>query len=192
MESDMKIGTYENIAGETIKFNYKEKLSYSELVYLIGKIADDCFTENGDYLPYFYDYLLMQSIILGFTDIELPDDVDERYAFIYDNKINELFELYTSDEDKISIDHRQIDFISDNSHELVEYRKENLLKQSKVDDLLDELNNELTSFIKKMSKKFEGLNLEDLKGFSKLAEEFGDIDQDKFMDKIIDFAKKEE
>ena len=153
------------------------------MVYLIDTVVNSCFTKDNDYKGYLYEFSLAQCILIGFTDIELPENVDDKYAYIYDNKLNEFDELFVHSECI-----RQIQFIKNQSLELVKYRKEKSLKHSKIDELMDEL----TSFIQKMSKQFEDIDLEDIKGFSKLGEQFGDIDQDKFMDKVIEMACKED
>jgi hypothetical protein len=185
------VGQYKNINNEIIDFKFRKKLSYSELVYLIKTITDNCFDIKGDYEGYYYDFAKIQSIILSYTDIELPENTDERYEFVYSNKLDELFvgmyDEVAREENYTILDRKQIEFIEDESWQLVKYRKEKALNQSSLDDLL----NSVTTYINAMTSQFEGLKMEDIKGFSELGETFKNIDKNDFMEKVIKFAKGE-
>ncbi|MBU5332109.1 hypothetical protein KQI61_07845 [Anaerocolumna aminovalerica] len=165
-------------------FRYRKKVSYSEMVYLINKIVDNCFNENGEYEGFKYDFALLQGLILLYTDLKLDGDVNEIYDFIYDNKLDEI--IIGFDDKHIEyiamLDKKQIKFIKDKSWDLLKYRKEQILKKSKLDSLLIAC----TDFVNKMSEQFDGLKMDDFKEFSEIA----NIDQDKIIEKVIEIVKK--
>lgn len=183
------VSQYTNTNNEVINFNYHKRLSYSETIHVIKRIADSCFDKDGVYLGYFYDFALVQLITLGYTDIELPEDTDDRYEFLCETKLDKLILGYYDDvkrqETFTILDREQIDFIKDESWQLVKYRKEKSLNKSSLDDLF----NAITTYITTMTSQFNGLNIEDIKGFSEIGETLKNIDKNEFMEKVIKFAK---
>jgi hypothetical protein len=186
-----ELGRCTNIITEEItEFKFRRRISRSEMIYLIQTIADNCFDIDGEYERYHYDSALIQSILLTYTDIELPENSDEIYDFIRDNRLDMVVgigERYldTKEFNNIALDTNQIEFIKDESWALVKYRKEKLMNKSSLDDLV----NSITEYVNKMSKQFDGLKMEDIKGFSDVGEMIGGIDKNEFMSKVIEFAK---
>lgn len=56
---------------------------YRVLVTLTQKIADNCFDEDGNYLPETLDYSVRATVVATYTNVQLPDDIEEQYYMLY-------------------------------------------------------------------------------------------------------------
>lgn len=66
--------------------NIKYLLGRNEVFELMHRIADSC-TVDGKIASEFIDFSVKLNVILAYVDIELPDDIDEVYKFIYHSDI---------------------------------------------------------------------------------------------------------
>lgn len=67
-----------------IDIEVKTHLTFDEMLDFVDGIVDRCFQDDGDtYIPEFKDYLIRESIIVYYTNIELPETSRERYDFVY-------------------------------------------------------------------------------------------------------------
>lgn len=90
----------------------KYALSFDEVLSFVSATADSCFTTDGDYVPQAKKFAFMANIIDYYTDVQMPDNLNDRYALavlsgLYDVVVNE-------------IDDRQLDSLYDSVERLVE------------------------------------------------------------------------
>ena len=71
--------------GEEVKIN---KLIDSYAVEtIVSNVVDSCFNELDEYEPINKDFMFRVLVISTYTNIELPDDNAEKYAFVYGTDI---------------------------------------------------------------------------------------------------------
>ncbi len=49
----------------------------------VAEVVDSCFDKGGGYLPEVLDFAIKSSIILRYTNVSLPDNLEHRYALLY-------------------------------------------------------------------------------------------------------------
>lgn len=129
----------------------KPRLPLLERQSMVGDIADMVFISNeeGDvtYCPGFKKFAVEYEIINYFTNITLPVDSEKAWEFL----------------EKTGIAARVADVLPDgyvveivtDANELIEYRKQELLKRSKFDAVLDNI----ADVVKAVGAKTEGIEL---------------------------------
>lgn len=73
----------------------KRMLSLKEVIAMVEGVSETCFDQStGDYHPENKDFAIRHSIFKLYTDVELPDDVEQKYDFVYkcDDLINAILE----------------------------------------------------------------------------------------------------
>lgn len=67
-----------------IDIEVKYHLTFDEMVDFVDNVVDSCFQDNGEtYIPEFKDYMIREQIIFWYTNIELPENIRDRYNFLY-------------------------------------------------------------------------------------------------------------
>lgn len=67
---------------------------------IVTNVLDGCFGDDGEYDPITKEFLKKLLILTAYTDIELPDGVSEKYAFIYGTGI---FDCITPSIDSVQL-----------------------------------------------------------------------------------------
>ena len=145
-------GTGENV----IEIPVKNHLSINERVIMVNDIIDMIFIadENGmSYYPALKNFAINYNVVTHFTDVALPLDSNKSCKFLEQSGlahriIRALPEGY-------------ILGIIDDVNEAIEYRKQEMLKKSKLDDLLDNV----LSVIQTLKDKTEGIELPQIMEF---------------------------
>lgn len=123
-------GTKEN----TIEIPVKTRLSISQRATMISDIADMVFITDEDntrYCPAFKKFAIEYNIVSYFTDVLLPSDSDKACHFLEQSGLaNRIVH---------ALPEEYINAIIDEANEFIEYRKQELLKKSKLDDILDKV-----------------------------------------------------
>lgn len=70
-----------------LQIEIKKNISLMELGALVRYVADLCFGEDGEYIPEFKDYATKKAAIEMYTNLELPSEVEARYAVLYDTDL---------------------------------------------------------------------------------------------------------
>ena len=115
-----------------IEIPVKPRLTLSERATMVSDIVNMLFIGIDDdvrYCPAFKKFAIEFNIVTHFTDVHMPIDSDKAYNFLERSDlahriIQELPDGYVDD------------IISD-AMEAIEYRKQELLKKSKLDEILD-------------------------------------------------------
>lgn len=76
--------------GDTITFNYDPSPLFSEISATIDICANQ--TVSNDYQPFMSDFYLNFLLATYFTDIELPEDIDEQYKLIMQTPVRACIE----------------------------------------------------------------------------------------------------
>lgn len=97
---------------QDVDITVKYALSFDEVLSFVSATADSCFTTDGDYIPQVKKFVFMANIIDYYTDVQMPDNLNDRYALavlsgLYDVVVNE-------------IDDRQLDSLRDSVERLID------------------------------------------------------------------------
>ena len=136
------------VDGKEKMFKYEDDPLFINIITAIETIANAVANE-GKYRPYLLKYMTELNIVGSFTDIKLPEDINDCYAFLRESDIGSI--LRTKMPDTYA-------FIEDSVEELVNFNKESAIKRTKIDDLLDAL----LHLIGTLNSEFEGLDMNDV------------------------------
>ena len=135
---------------DTVEIPVKTHLSVSERAMMVSDITNLVFItdENGTrYCPAFKKFAIEYNIVSYFTEVSLPADSNKACKFLeqsgFANRIAQALP-----------DGYILEIVSD-ANEAIEYRKQELLKKSKLDDLLDRV----LGVIQTLSDKTDGIDL---------------------------------
>lgn len=136
------------VDGKEKMFKYEDDPLFLNIITAIETIAN-AVVNDGKYRPYLLKYMTELNIVGSFTDIKLPEDINDCYAFLRESDIGSI--LRTKMPDTYA-------FIEDSVEELVNFNKESAIKRTKIDDLLDAL----LHLIGTLNSEFEGLDMNDV------------------------------
>ena len=136
------------VDGKEKMFKYEDDPLFLNIITAIETIAN-AVVNDGKYRPYLLKYMTELNIVGTFTDIKLPEDINDCYAFLRESDIGSI--LRTKMPDTYA-------FIEDSVEELVNFNKESAIKRTKIDDLLDAL----LHLIGTLNSEFEGLDMNDV------------------------------
>ena len=136
------------VDGKEKMFKYEDDPLFINIITAIETIAN-AVVNDGKYRPYLLKYMAELNIVGSFTDIKLPEDINDCYAFLRESDIGSI--LRTKMPDTYA-------FIEDSVEELVNFNKESAIKRTKIDDLLDAL----LHLIGTLNSEFEGLDMNDV------------------------------
>lgn len=134
--------------GKAAEFQIDTDPKFLTVISIINNATDAIVSNTVDYAPYLTTYMIDYSVISSLTDISLPLDLNECHDFIYESEISD------SVKDTIPA---LYDFITENVEKMVEYRKEKILKKSKIDELIDSLINLVEVF----TNQFDGVDIKE-------------------------------
>ena len=136
------------VDGKEKMFKYEDDPLFINMITAIETIAN-AVVNDGKYRPYLLKYMTELNIVGSFTNIKLPEDINDCYAFLRESDIGSI--LRTKMPDTYA-------FIEDSVEELVNFNKESAIKRTKIDDLLDAL----LHLIGTLNSEFEGLDMNDV------------------------------
>lgn len=134
----------------TIEIPVKARLSVTERAMVVSDIVNMVFItdENGArYCPAFKKFAIEYNIVTYFTDVALPSDSNKACKFLEQSGLANRIAQSLPDGYVVGI-------IAD-ANEAIEYRKQELLKRSKLDDLLDGV----LGVVQALRDKSEGIEL---------------------------------
>lgn len=141
---------------DTIEIPVKAHLSVSERAMMVSDITNMVFLtdENGTrYCPAFKKFAIEYNIVTYFTDVTLPSDSNKACKFLEQSGLAHRIAQ--------SLPDGYIAEIIADANEAIEYRKQELLKKSKLDDLLDRV----LGVIQTLSDKTDGIDLPQIMEF---------------------------
>lgn len=97
-----------------VTLNVRERISFPEMLSFVNTVADSCFTLEGEYAPQVDMFAFKSNVIDFFTDVELPEDLAERYKLVM---MTDLYSVVTE-----NVYEAQLDDMRDSVSKLVEYK----------------------------------------------------------------------
>ena len=146
----LKKSTYINREGKELAFEYEDDPSFSQIMNIIRIVTNSVIgNDELGYAPYLLDYSIDYTLTRQLTDVELPSATDDCYKFLKDSGIpatikNNNKELFN--------------FIRGSAKDLIDYKKEEKLRESKFDELIVAL----IDLVENFGKQFENLNMDDV------------------------------
>lgn len=135
--------------------NVKKYLSLSEAIAMVETVTEHCIDdETGAFHPEVIDFLIRNSVFTMYTDVELPEDIEERYDFVY--RFGELYYNVVR-----IIDSEQFSAVTDAIKAKIKY-----IANANVEALnknVQKLMDSAAVFGDGLSKSLEGLDKEELK-----------------------------
>ena len=171
-------GTYETDE-RTVLFEFETDPDFLVVTNIIEDSADAVISEGIEYAPYLLDYMIDYNLIRYLTKVELPKGMNGCHRFIYDSGI--------IDEITKGIPSLRT-FIRENTEKLVNYRKKQAIKKSKIDDLLDALTHLAVTF----QKQFEGVDINETIDALKRANFFQNMSEGDIVKKILELHAEDE
>lgn len=135
------------VGGREVTFTY-DKPNFLDMITVIETVAD-AVVNDGQYKPYLEKYMVDMNIVAQFTDVELPKDINECYAFMHESEIAGTVKNLLPDE---------CSFIAQSVSDLVGFKKDQAAKRTKVDALIDAL----IHLVGTINDEFEGLDINDV------------------------------
>ena len=162
----------------------KPYISYQERTQMANDIANNCYDENGDYHPEFFDIAYKIALIEYYTNIntDIKDSVNQMHILCENTNLIEEIEKYTED----SVGQIWLD-----AKDIVEWRNEQSLKSNALDDVAYGLSGLLDKFADRLDKMPE-MSKEEADKLTGLAGKLGNVTEDKIIDGILKFHNKEE
>ena len=143
---------------DTIEIAVKPRLSLLERENMLRDILDIVFVDVGDgvitYHPAFKKFAFEYEIVNYFTDISLPVNSDKAGEFLERTNIAGRIANTVPD--------GYISAIIAEASEMIEYRKAELLKKSKLDQVLDGI----VGVVSAIQKKTDGVDLNQIMAFA--------------------------
>lgn len=124
----IKCGSGDN----AIEVPVKPCLTIGERAMMVSDITNMVFINSGDgekYCPAFKKFAIEFNIVSHFTNVSLPADSDKAYKFLNRSGLANMIAQALPD--------GYIGEIIEEALEAIDYRKQELLKQSKIDRILD-------------------------------------------------------
>ena len=171
-------------ADAEIEVIIKPYISYQERTQMVNDIANNCYDENGDYHPEFFDIAYKIALIEYYTNIntDIKDSVNQMHILCENTNLIEEIEKYTEG----SVGQIWLD-----AKDIIEWRNEQSLKSNAWDDVAYGLSGLLDKFADKLDKMPE-MSKEETDKLTGLAGKLGNITEDKIIDGILKFHNKEE
>lgn len=161
----------------------KPYISYQERTQMVNDIANNCYDENGDYHPEFFDIAYKIALIEYYTNIstDIKDSVNQMHILCENTNLIEEIEKYTEG----SVGQIWLD-----AKDIVEWRNEQSLKSNAWDDVAYGLSGLLDKFADKLDKMPE-MSKEETEKLTGLVGKLGNVTDEKIIDGILKFHNKE-
>lgn len=171
-------------ADADIEVVIKPYISYQERTQIVNDIANNCYDENGDYHPEFFDIAYKIALIEYYTNIstDIKDSVNQIHILCENTNIIEEIEKHTEG---------SVEQIWFDAKDIVKWRNEQSLKSNAWDDVAYGLSGLLDKFADRLDKMPE-MSKEETDKLTGLAGKLGNITEDKIIDGILKFHNKEE
>lgn len=136
--------------GDTVEIPVKTHLSVSERAMMVSDITNMVFIadENGTrYCPAFKKFAIEYNIVAYFTDVTLPSDSNKACKFLEQSGLADRIV-------RVLPDGYVVEIVTE-ANEAIEYHKQELLKRSKLDELIDGI----LGVVQALSDKTQGIEL---------------------------------
>ena len=161
----------------------KPYISYQERTQMVNDIANNCYDENGDYHPEFFDIAYKIALIEYYTNIstDIKDSVNQIHILCENtNLIEEIERFVEGSTQQIWYDAKDI----------IDWRNEQSLKSNAWDEVAYMISGLLDKLADRLDKMPE-TSKEDADKFAALTAKLGNMSEDKIIDGILKFHNKE-
>lgn len=140
---------------DKIEVHYKENLSLIEMTAMVNSVLGFVFLiaseedDDMEYHPEFTNFAIEHGVINYFTDVVLPANADKAHEFLRKTNIASIVRSYIPE---------AVEEMTNVSVAAIEYKKQQMLKKSKFDSLLDGI----TSLISSLNGYTENIKIEDI------------------------------
>ncbi len=160
--------------GETLRV--KHRLNAAEMIAFVNALADNCFAEDGSYMPEAYEFTRRCIVLELYGNFALPEDITARYDAVFGPACGEAFETIL-----VMIDRAQFESIERAARRKIDYRVNTDILAAKRE--LEGLVAKLTEMAEQFGSLFEGFSAEDAKGLiGALAK---GVDEEKLMEAYV-------
>lgn len=186
MENKMKISSEElaeiagknggevEWAGRTIYV--KQFLAFEDMMAFVDGVSSGCFAKSdGSYMPEARDFLFRCHIVDNYTNIELPDAIEEKNRLLYGTNIIEVIIR--------NIDRGQFQAIIDAIEKNVAYAVDMNVKQ--FNDNVEKIYGEITKLYEQLTSVFEGIDKDTMTAIAQ-AVAGTTFDEKKLVDAVIE------
>lgn len=152
MDSIMKT-QYENITTECwneIDITIKRTISLGDMLSFVNDVVVSCFQDNGEFMPEVLDFAIRSNIILKYSNVSLPDNLEHRYAILYCTDIVNFIRGYADQEqvdEIINAIHRKVDYLCNTNVRAIQSKLNELISafdnlQSKTADVFNNISSD--------------------------------------------------
>ena len=170
-------------ADADIEVIIKPYISYQERTQMVNDIANNCYDENGDYHPEFFDIAYKIALIEYYTNIstDIKDSVNQIHILCENTNLIEEIEKHTEG----SVEQIWLD-----AKDIIEWRNEQSLKSNAWDDVAYMISGLLDKLADKLDKMPE-MSKEETEKLTGLVGKLGNVTDEKIIDGILKFHNKE-
>lgn len=130
----------------------KYMIDFEDMLEFVEEVVANAFDSEGEYIPAVIDYMIKRNVIRRYSDIELPDDVNEEYSIIYQT---DMFEQVSESINKSQLN----EIINSIDHKIEHLRQSNIRK---IEHKLNELIENFEELGDKVFGLFKDVNPEDM------------------------------
>ena len=162
----------------------KPYISYQERTQMVNDIANNCYDENGDYHPEFFDIAYKIALIEYYTNIstDIKDSVNQIHILCENtNLIEEIERFVEGSTQQIWYDAKDI----------IDWRNEQSLKSNAWDEVAYMMSGLLDKLADRLDKMPE-MSKEETEKLTGLVGKLGNVTDEKIIDGILKFHNKEE
>lgn len=152
MDSIMKT-QYENITTECwneIDITIKRTISLGDMLSFVNDVVASCFQDNGEFMPKVLDFAIRSNIILKYSNVSLPDNLEHRYAILYCTDIVNFIRGHADQEqvdEIINAIHRKVDYLCNTNVRAIQSKLNELISafdnlQSKTADVFNNISSD--------------------------------------------------
>lgn len=152
MDSIMKT-QYENITTECwneIDITIKRTISLGDMLSFVNDVVASCFQDNGEFMPEVLDFAIRSNIILKYSNVSLPDNLEHRYAILYCTDIVNFIRGHAGQEqvdEIINAIHRKVDYLCNTNVRAIQSKLNELISafdnlQSKTADVFNNISSD--------------------------------------------------
>lgn len=153
-----------------INITFKTTLSLLEIQNFVDIASSGVFTTDGYYVPEFKEAVFFHAVLLIITDLEIPTKKYKNQSIVDLEKIAELEaiilgKLYEQGSDNLNVNDKLLEDLKSLFkrlkhvvNEKIEFKKDNIAKSTKFDNLISSLNNLLIT----LNKKAEQFNFDNI------------------------------
>ena len=171
-------------ADAEIEVIIKPYISYQERTQMVNDIANNCYDDNGDYHPEFFDIAYKIALIEYYTNIstDIKDSVNQIHILCENtNLIEEIERFVEGSTQQIWYDAKDI----------IDWRNEQSLKSNAWDEVAYMMSGLLDKLADRLDKMPE-MSKEETEKLTGLVGKLGNVTDEKIIDGILKFHNKEE